>query len=343
MNSSTSLLAASLNGPDTSNLTVNQKRFTDTQTAANGTAALFSATNFAPPIISATNGNVTTTNAATVNISGAPIAGTNQTLTNSYGLYCNANALFNASTYISASLIASSNTFTGALSNNGQFLSLRQPGLTDNVSSASSTNTTNWAADWFQAPTISATNANVTYNGTLSTMAIVGAPKPGTNATFTGNVFALNVQSGLSNFSGGYLAPGNAAAKVSGSTTSQNINVSAYTTIKFPAVVYDRTNIYNTSTGAFVLTQTGVYRFGIQIVQTTASQNNYYLVVNGTTVANLSQKGTGAGNDPAVFCFNGTTDHYVTAGSSVTLQSFSATTIYCQDSQTSQFYCTLIS
>lgn len=67
--------------------------FTDTGTAASGTAPSFSGTRFAIPTLNATNSNVTTTNAAIVTINGGVTAGTNQTITNSSSLRFNGNAI----------------------------------------------------------------------------------------------------------------------------------------------------------------------------------------------------------------------------------------------------------
>ena len=58
----------------------------DTSTAASGTATLETFSSFAAPILSATNTSVTTTEAATVYIGGAPTAGTNQTITRAHSL-----------------------------------------------------------------------------------------------------------------------------------------------------------------------------------------------------------------------------------------------------------------
>lgn len=64
--------------------------FTDTSTAASGTAASAVFTSFAAPTLAATNTGVTTTDAATVYIGGAPVAGTNQTITNPYAFWVDA-------------------------------------------------------------------------------------------------------------------------------------------------------------------------------------------------------------------------------------------------------------
>jgi len=87
-------------------LSTNSFTFTDNNTAASGTATSMYAINIGQPTLTATNTSVTTTLAATMNIMGAPIQGTNDTATSSvalniaggavgsqtasYGLICNA-------------------------------------------------------------------------------------------------------------------------------------------------------------------------------------------------------------------------------------------------------------
>ena len=60
--------------------------FTDNDTAVSGTAALWTSNTIRRPTLAATNASVTTTRAATFYIENAPLAGTNQTLTNPYAI-----------------------------------------------------------------------------------------------------------------------------------------------------------------------------------------------------------------------------------------------------------------
>lgn len=66
---------------------VASKTFTDTSTASGATAASAVFTSLAVPTLAASNTTATTTNAATFYIAGAPSAGTNETITNGYGLW----------------------------------------------------------------------------------------------------------------------------------------------------------------------------------------------------------------------------------------------------------------
>ena len=60
---------------------------TDVSTAVSGTNVRLASASFEASAFAATNTGVTTTDATTIYISGGPTAGTNQTLTNSYGLW----------------------------------------------------------------------------------------------------------------------------------------------------------------------------------------------------------------------------------------------------------------
>jgi hypothetical protein len=61
--------------------------FRDTATAASGTATAYAAVSIPRPTLTAANTSVTTTDAATLYITHAPLASTNQTLTNSWALW----------------------------------------------------------------------------------------------------------------------------------------------------------------------------------------------------------------------------------------------------------------
>ena len=62
--------------------------YNDASTSGSGTSSTFISGNFiGAPTLTATNSSVTTTNAATLYISAAPTASTNQTITNGYALY----------------------------------------------------------------------------------------------------------------------------------------------------------------------------------------------------------------------------------------------------------------
>jgi len=74
-------------GSDGVTLHVDAQDITNTSTSGSGTAATFNHVVIENPRLMATNSSVTTTNASTVYIKGAPVAHTNQTITNAYSLY----------------------------------------------------------------------------------------------------------------------------------------------------------------------------------------------------------------------------------------------------------------
>ena len=63
---------------------------TDSNTSGSGTASKYNQVSIEAITLAATNASVTTTTASTLYISGAPTAGTNQTLTNAYALHVDA-------------------------------------------------------------------------------------------------------------------------------------------------------------------------------------------------------------------------------------------------------------
>jgi len=69
-------------------LHIDTSTITDNNTSASGTASLYTHARIEGPTLAATNASVTTTDAATLYIT-RPAAGTNQTVTNSWGIYTN--------------------------------------------------------------------------------------------------------------------------------------------------------------------------------------------------------------------------------------------------------------
>ena len=103
---------------------------TDSNTSGSGTAALYSHVRVEGPTLAASNSSVTTTAAATVYISAAPSAGTNQTLTNAYALFVDAgNVRFDGD------IIMSSNTSGNLLIADGSGFSSTAVGDLSEISS----------------------------------------------------------------------------------------------------------------------------------------------------------------------------------------------------------------
>jgi hypothetical protein len=68
-------------------ISISTVTFTDNDTAGSGTATAMAFNAFAAPTLSASNSSVSTTTAATLYIAGAPISGTNETITNAYSIW----------------------------------------------------------------------------------------------------------------------------------------------------------------------------------------------------------------------------------------------------------------
>jgi hypothetical protein len=81
-------------GADGVALHIDSQDITDTSTSGSGTANFFNQIVIENPRLMATNSSVTTTNASTVYIKGAPVASTNQTITNAYALYVAAGNMY---------------------------------------------------------------------------------------------------------------------------------------------------------------------------------------------------------------------------------------------------------
>jgi hypothetical protein len=77
--------------------------FTDENTSGSGTAAIFNMMDIETTTLAASNSSVTTTNASTLYISGAPAAGTNQTLTNSWALWANGSSRVSGDLFVDSS------------------------------------------------------------------------------------------------------------------------------------------------------------------------------------------------------------------------------------------------
>jgi hypothetical protein len=85
--------------------------FTDSNTVVNGTCSMMNFNSIDACTLNSLNTGITTTNATTLYISGAPIAGINETITNSYALWISSGKVrFDGDVTISGSL--SSNTYT---------------------------------------------------------------------------------------------------------------------------------------------------------------------------------------------------------------------------------------
>ncbi len=97
-------------------LSVNNKTYNNSDSTAGSTDGVFRVTSyFGTPTYTATNTGVTTTNAATAYIQGAPVSGTNNTITNSYALYINGGETYTKGQISIDNSTAATSATTGAL------------------------------------------------------------------------------------------------------------------------------------------------------------------------------------------------------------------------------------
>lgn len=171
-------------------------------------------------------GASTVTTAATVDISGAPVAGTNATITNSYALRVATGASF----------FGGAVALTPAAAAAGARVALTVTGATDTGVTASTEqsdvylnlgHTVTWATGALatqrfvriSAPTVAFAGASTLTDAV--TVDIAGAPVAGTNATIT-NAYALRVVAGATLLGGavgvGAAAPASAALAVTSTT-----------------------------------------------------------------------------------------------------------------------------
>lgn len=95
--------------------------FTDSNTAASGTAAAFTGVSIQRPTLAASNVTVTTTDAASLYIANAPLAGTNETITNPWAIWVDSGAVrFDGNLTVTGTLTATG-VLTGAAGPAGQF------------------------------------------------------------------------------------------------------------------------------------------------------------------------------------------------------------------------------
>lgn len=198
-----------------------------TETWATGALATQRAVRIAAPTY-AFVGASTLTTAVTVDISGAPAAGDNATITNSYAFRVASGTSYFAGLTIvqpavAAGVVRSCLLVTGA-ADTAVTASTEQVDVNLNLA-----RTVTWAAGaiadqravHIQAPTYAFDGASVIT--TAATLSISGAPVAGANATIT-NSYALHVAGGRSQFAG-LLAAG-AGLSVTGQITAETVDAS---------------------------------------------------------------------------------------------------------------------
>lgn len=164
--------------------------YTDSATAASGTATAWTGVSVQRPTLAASNATVTTTDAATVYIANGPAAGSNQTLTNSWGLWVDDGA-------VRLDLTTSKASAASAVCR-----ALYLPAATQTISGSTNiTTATGYNYIEVAQPTMSAASAMTITNA--ATLYIADAPAAGgAGPAAITNAYALWVDSGAVRFDG---------------------------------------------------------------------------------------------------------------------------------------------
>lgn len=146
--------------------------YTDSATAASGTAASWAGHSFQRPTLAASNATVTTTNAATVYIANSPLAGTNETLTNPWSLWVDdGNVRLDGSVVVQGRIIGVIDRYALAASVSGNALTIALKDTSGNDASASSPIPLK-----FRSPTLTTATATIgLVTGALSTVVSNGS------------------------------------------------------------------------------------------------------------------------------------------------------------------------
>ena len=171
--------------------------FTDDDTVASGTASARHLVTLAPQTIAATNASVTTTNAATMYIGGAPISGTNQTITNAYSLWVDSGASRFGGDILLTGNSNSAYLTTDAASSDSIFIKNSDASTATNLSIINNGGGSGTGLYIFQSGTSTATGEFLcqTYDGTKWVI-------QASNATGAGTAKDITLEAG-SNTSGG--------------------------------------------------------------------------------------------------------------------------------------------
>ena len=184
--------------------------YTDSATAASGTATAWTGVSVQRPTLAASNATVTTTDAATVYIANGPAAGSNQTLTNSWGLWVDDGA-------VRLDLTTSKASAASAVCR-----ALYLPAATQTISGSTNiTTATGYNYIEVAQPTMSAASAMTITNA--ATLYIADAPAAGgAGPAAITNAYAVWVDSGAVRFDG--VIDANSTMTLSGTLTMDGTN-----------------------------------------------------------------------------------------------------------------------
>jgi len=184
--------------------------YTDSATAASGTATAWTGVSVQRPTLAASNTTVTTTDAATVYIANGPAAGSNQTLTNSWGLWVDDGA-------VRLDLTTSKASAASAVCR-----ALYLPAATQTISGSTNiTTATGYNYIEVAQPTMSAASAMTITNA--ATLYIADAPAAGgAGPAAITNAYAVWVDSGAVRFDG--VIDANSTMTLSGTLTMDGTN-----------------------------------------------------------------------------------------------------------------------
>ena len=189
--------------------------YTDSATSASGTATSWTGASFQRPTLAASNTSVVTTDAATVYIANGPAAGTNQTLTNSWGLWVDDGA-------VRLDLTTSKASAASAVCR-----ALYLPAATQTISGSTNiTTATGYNYIEVAQPTMSAASAMTITNAATLYIADQPAASGAGPAAIT-NAYALWVDNGRARFDGDVVMAGtlSCAAIETSASIDANLNM----------------------------------------------------------------------------------------------------------------------
>lgn len=200
--------------------------FTDNTTVASGTVSSVNFNFLGINSLDASNSNINTTNSSTLFIEGAPLSGTNQTITNRYSIYVdegvsrfNGDVQIKSTTYNTSLLVEGGATInknlnvnskfdvganiTSSPSSSGVFLSFSPRTVTDNITLSGTV--PEMLFNVIAQPTLASSNVITTTDS--ATFVIDGPPIQSTNQTLT-NVYSLWIKTGNFRLGGDFINSG---------------------------------------------------------------------------------------------------------------------------------------